>query len=90
MGVLKLIRSLFGRGASRPTPAVCSLCGADWARGAFTPACVECDGGAMDRPCLACSGACGGRSQRAVHDSRDEQVGVWLIRCKLGPPQSPA
>ena len=64
-------------------PALCTLCGADWRQGAFTADCVECGGGAMERPCLVCNGACGATSLRCVHDSQDEQVGVWTFNCKL-------
>lgn len=66
-----------------PGPALCSLCGADWRAGEFSETCVECDGGAMDRSCLACGGTCGARSLRSVHDSQDEQVGVWAVKCRL-------
>jgi hypothetical protein len=67
------------------TSAICSLCGVDWAGGAFSPGCGECDGGAMERPCLVCAGRCGVMARRAVHDSQDQQMGVWLMRCALGP-----
>ncbi len=64
-------------------PAICSLCGADWRAGHFSNSCVECDGGAMDRPCLACNGACGARSLRSVHDSQDDRIGIWAVKCQF-------
>jgi hypothetical protein len=70
-------------------PAICSLCGADWRKGEFTGDCRECDGGAMDRPCLACNGQCGARSLRSVHDSQDAGIGEWAVKCNLWPPEGP-
>ena len=59
------------------------------ARSSFSSDCCECDGGAMDRPCLACGGRCGARSLRSIHDSQDERVGVWAVKCAFWPLGKP-
>lgn len=61
----------------------CASCGADWSQGHFSPGCQQCGGGALETPCLICGGRCGALWQRAVADSRDDNVAHWFGCCAL-------
>ena len=61
----------------------CTSCGVAWSAGQFTPDCPECGGGAMDRACPICAGACGRRWDRAPLDSQDAHEAHWVGGCGL-------
>lgn len=67
------------------TPIICTTCGACWTDAAFTADCPECGGGAMERDCAICGGACGNRWRRAVLDSRDSGEAHWVGSCGQSP-----
>lgn len=61
----------------------CGTCEANWSAGQFSEHCRECDGGALQRPCLICGGECGRLWQRAISDSHDMALGHWAGSCAL-------
>ena len=63
--------------------ASCTNCGANWSEGHFTEECLQCGGGAMERPCGVCKGRCGQSWKRAVIDSQDENEAHWVGACGL-------
>lgn len=62
-------------------PISCQQCGASWSEGSFSEDCAACGGGAMDRACLVCEGACGAEWRRAVVDSQDSGEAHWIGAC---------
>jgi O-acetyl-ADP-ribose deacetylase (regulator of RNase III) len=72
----------------------CYTCGANWSDGNYRTDCQECDGGALQRPCLICGGDCGRLWQRAISDSHDAGLGHWAGSCGLknldGTPKTSA
>lgn len=62
----------------------CLTCASDWSAGVHDPACRECGGGALTRPCPVCGGACGAVWSRAVTDSHDAREAHWIGAC-AGP-----
>ena len=66
---------------------MCGTCKADWTAGSFSAGCDECGGGALDGACPVCLGLCGERWHRAVADSNDGGMAVWVGQCGL--PGSP-
>jgi len=73
----------FGKPAVAPRKR-CHRCHANWSSGAFTANCAECGGGALEKPCPMCSGACGNTWTRALEDSHEYGRGVWIFtECPL-------
>lgn len=72
----------FSLGAEYPEGTLlCPRCGSDWGDGEANSECPLCDGWALARPCPECDGACGEIWTRAVLDSLDEGVPVWIGTC---------
>lgn len=72
----------FSLGIEHPEGTLlCPGCGSDWGDGDANSECPLCDGWALARPCPECDGACGEIWKRAVLDSLDEGVPVWIGTC---------
>jgi O-acetyl-ADP-ribose deacetylase (regulator of RNase III) len=65
----------------------CTSCDAAWSDGQHTPECPECGGGAMERPCVWCDGACGSTWTRAPLDSQDAHLAHWNGTCTASDEQ---
>ena len=59
----------------------CPACDADWSQGEHSSGCPACGGGAMERQCLVCEGACGATWKRAMLDSADTGEAHWIGSC---------
>lgn len=60
---------------------ICQTCGSRWDQFEYKQNCPECGGGALQVPCLVCSGTCGAMWNRAVIDSNDAGAAHWVGVC---------
>lgn len=59
----------------------CPACHAMWSENRFSVDCPICGGGALERNCPVCDGACGGEWRRAIQDSFDSGEAHWVGAC---------
>lgn len=78
-GIDQLLAALDTGDGERVPP--CPSGSADWQSGEASRDCPCCGGFALDRPCPKCGGACGAQWQRAVQDSIDGGIAVWIGKC---------
>ncbi|MCB1358742.1 MAG: hypothetical protein KDK53_20355 [Maritimibacter sp.] len=81
----------FALGAEHPEGTLlCPSCGADWGDAEASNDCPVCDGWALARPCPICNGTCGAIWTRAITDSRDEGIAIWIGKCQADAGSPPA
>ena len=64
----------------------CYRCQSNWSVGEYKADCDECDGAALEKPCMVCEGECDATWTRAIDDSHEYGRGCWVQAgpCGLG------